>query len=308
VRNRILASLTLAAAGAAALNAAQSPASSQPSPQQPQQQQDQRPPTFRTEANYVRVDAYPTRNGQPVQDLTADDFEVFEDGKPQAVQQFEHVVVTPAGPQSVRSEPNNIGEMKQLIANPRNRVFVLFLDVQNVSVEGSWHAREPLIRLVDRMIGDDDLVGIMTTRMSAADLVLARKTEVIASGLRSIWPWGERQTLLQDEKERTYEACYPMRQQQGIVAEMIARKRERQSLTTLHELVTYLRDLREERKAIITVTEGWLLYGENASLTRLTTDENGNREPIPTPDPVGVGPDGRLTLHNRQTVSSGNVS
>src|SRR6185295_7992416 len=56
------------------------------------------------------------------------------------------------------------------------------------------------------------------------------------------------------------------------------------------------------------VTEGWLLFRENSSLTRLTTDENGKAEPIPTPDPVGVGPDGRLTLHNRQTIGSGNVS
>ena len=206
MRTRFLASFTFAVA-AAALTAAQST---------PPPQQDQRPPTFRTEANYVRVDAYPTRNGQPVQDLTADDFEITEDGKAQKIEQFEHVVVRPAGPQSLRSEPNTIEQSRQLIANPRNRVFVLFLDVQNVSVEGSWHAREPLIRLVDLMLGPDDLVGIMTPRMSAADLVLARKTEVMASGLRSIWPWGERHTLEQDEKERSYEACYPRLEQQGM--------------------------------------------------------------------------------------------
>jgi VWFA-related protein len=256
VRIRLLTTLTLAAAGAAALTAAQSSGPPQPPPQTPapSAQQEPRPPTFRTEANYVRVDAYPIRNGQPVEDLTADDFEVFEDNKPQSVQQFEHVVVTPAGPQALRSEPNTIGEMKQMIANPRNRVFVLFLDIQHVSIEGAWHAREPLIRLIDRMLGPDDLVGIMTTRMSAADLVLARKTEVVASGLRDIWPWGERGTLIQDEKEQTYGICYPAKEQGGIVAEMIARKRERQALTALQELVTYLRDLREERKAIVTVS------------------------------------------------------
>ena len=33
-------------------------------------------PTFRTEANYVRVDVYPTRDGAPVADLTAADFEI----------------------------------------------------------------------------------------------------------------------------------------------------------------------------------------------------------------------------------------
>src|SRR5262245_48712340 len=39
-------------------------------------------PTFRTGANLVRVDVFPTKGGQPVQDLTAADFEVYEDNKP----------------------------------------------------------------------------------------------------------------------------------------------------------------------------------------------------------------------------------
>ena len=265
MRIRILTSFALALASAAVLAAAQSPAS----PPQPEQ----RPPTFRTEANYVRVDAYPTRKGQPVDDLTAGEFEILEDGKPQAIEQFERVVVTPAGPQPLRAEPNTIGEMKQLISNPRNRVFVLFLDIQHVSVEGAWHAREPLIRLIDRMLGPDDLVGIMTTRMSAADVVLARKTQVIAAGLRDIWPWGERHTIIEDDKERQYEMCYP----QGPPAEMIARKRERQALEALLELVTYLRDVREERKAIVTVTEAEIVAAVRlgAEQSRLVVEPSG---------------------------------
>jgi len=130
LRCRIFASSALAVAGAA-LAIAQAGSTPQPP------QQEQKPPTFRTEANFVRVDAYPTRNGQPVLDLTAEDFEVVEDNKLQSIQTFEHVVVTPAGPEAQRSEPNTIGESRQLVANPRNRVFVLFLDTPHVSVEGS---------------------------------------------------------------------------------------------------------------------------------------------------------------------------
>ena len=37
-------------------------------------------PTFRTEANYVRVDVYPTIGDGPVGDLTQNDFEVLENG------------------------------------------------------------------------------------------------------------------------------------------------------------------------------------------------------------------------------------
>src|SRR6476469_841525 len=59
----------------------------QPAPQIP-------PPTFRTEANYVRADAYPTtKDDVPVTDLTQADFEILENGQPQKIEQFERVVV-----------------------------------------------------------------------------------------------------------------------------------------------------------------------------------------------------------------------
>ena len=288
MRFRLFTSLALAIAGAA-LGLAQT-ATAPPQAQQP------RPP-FRAEANFVRVDAYPTRNGQPVLDLTVDDFEVFEDGKAQAVQSFERVLISPAGPEALRSEPNTIEASRQLVANPRNRVFVLFLDTPHVSVTGGWHAREAIIRMIDRVLGPDDLVGIMTPRMAASDVVLARKTAVIADGLRSKWPWGERFTYQPDERETTYEMCFPDLEQRGLVGEMVARKRERETLDAMKELVYYLRDLREERKAIITVSEGWVLYRPNTNVTRL----RGN-EPIPGPDPIAVGPDGRLGMRDRDNI------
>lgn len=257
----------------------------------------QQPPTFRTEANFVRVDVYPTKDGKPVLDLKTEDFEVFEDGAPQAIQSFEHILITPVGPQDQRVEPNTIEESRQLVANPKNRVFVLFLDTPHVSVEGGWHAREPLIRLIDRTLGPDDLVGLMTPKMSADDIVFARKTEVIASGLRAKWPWGERGTLQQDDREKMYEACYPATNApiSPTAAAMIARRRERATLDSLTELVYFLRDLREERKAIVTVSEGWLLFRPDQSLTNLS-----NNERVPGLDPISVGPDGRITTKNNR--------
>ncbi len=257
----------------------------------------QQPPTFRTEANFVRVDVYPTKNGAPVQDLRAEDFEVLEDGAPQTVQSFEHIVISPAGPQDQRAEPNSIEESRQLAANPRNRLFVLFLDTPHVSVEGGWHAREPLIRLIDKILGPDDLVGLMTPRMSASDVVFARKTEVMASGLRAKWPWGERGTIQMDEREKLYDSCYPPLGgglTSRTAAAMIARKRERATLDALTELVNYLRDLREERKAIVTVTEGWLLYRPDSGLSEVAPGSI---------DPISVGPDGRITTKNRTATA-----
>ena len=52
---------------------------------------------IRVDTNFVRVDAYPMRDGKPVFDLKAEEFEVFEDGVLQKIESFEHVVVRPGG-------------------------------------------------------------------------------------------------------------------------------------------------------------------------------------------------------------------
>ena len=275
---------------AAIVIAAQPPAPSKPA-SDPQQR-----PTFRTEANFIRVDVFPTINGVPVRDLTAADFVIEEDGVPQKVETFEFVQVRSGGPQELRDEPNTIQESRDALKNPRARVFVLFLDVPHVRMHGAWNVREPLIRVLDRVMGEEDLVGIMTPGMAASDVVFARKTQVIAGGLRDRWPWGERFTLAEDQREVLYRSCYPWPETDDVVVEMRARRKERMTLDALQELVLWLRTQREERKAVITISEGWQLFKRNPDLTRPRGLPGGGTEPIPGPEPVGVGPDGRLRL------------
>ena len=273
-------------------------------PQDPVQQ----PPKFRVEANFVRVDAYPLRDGKPVLDLKAEDFEVFEDGVAQKIESFEHVVVRPAGPQDGRVEVSSQRESQQAAANPRNRVFVIFVDTPHIQFASRNAITEPLIRLLNRILGPDDLVGIMTPEMAASQVVLGRKTQVIEDSLRKNWLWGTRDTNLRDERETAYDMCYPPKPGEGIESavtrEMIARKRERATLDALEDLVRYLRTIREERKAILTISEGWLLYGENRALIEGATD--GGR--VPGADPITVGPNGKLTTKDPRDVSRGSLN
>jgi len=168
----------------------------------------------------------------------------------------------------------------------------------------SAHAiNEPLIRLMDRILAPDDLIAVMTPDMAANQIVFARKTQVIEDGLRKNWAWGKRFTLERDEREYSYIQCYPPLStekaaggESALAKELIRRKRERQTLDALRDLVHYLREVREERKAIITITEGWLLFQPNDEITRLRKDKlAGIDEPVPTLDPVTVGPNGKLT-------------
>ncbi|MGB2716583.1 MAG: VWA domain-containing protein [Vicinamibacterales bacterium] len=281
------------AAGQEQAPASQDPAKSPSSTQQP--------PVFRTEANFVRVDAYPTKDGRPVQGLTAADFEIFEDGAPQKIVSFEHVRISTGTAPDARIEPNSVREAERMAANPRNRVFVVYLDVPHVQVEGSHHIKEPLIRLLSRMMGPDDLVAVMTPLMSSTHITFGRKTDVIEQQLRENWPWGMRERLVpMDDHETQYELCYAFDQE--ILAEMKARRRERLVLESLHEMVQYLAGIREERKAIIVVTEGWQLYTPNPSLMKMGSDQR-----VPGEDRIGVGPDGRLR-RNPATTRTENIS
>ena len=294
-----------------AAQSAQPPPPTQPPAPPPPQDPAQPPPRFRVDASFVRVDAYPIKDGKAVLDLTAADFEVLEDNVPQAIETFEHIVVRPAGPQEERVDPGSQRAVQQALSNPRNRVFVIFLDTPHVTVPSAHAINEPLIRLIDRILGPDDLVGVMTPAMSASQIAFGRKTQVIESSLRANWAWGTRFTNAYDEREQAYIACYPPLSGErsdvsGLAKEMIQRKRERATLDAFEDLVRYLRTLREERKAILTVTEGWMLYGENRAITKLREDPvTGYKEPVPGVDPVGVGPNGTLTNRDPRRLSSG---
>jgi VWFA-related protein len=301
---RLGVAIVLTASSLLAQQNATPPAPADASAPQAQGAQPQPLPRFRTDANYIRVDVYPSRGGVPVLDLRAEDFDLLENGVRQKIDAFEHVVISPAGPQSLRSEPNSVRAAEQMAANPRNRVFVIFLDIPHVDVTGSYRIKEPLIRLIDRILGPDDLVAVMTTDMSASQISFGRKTEVIADMLRDKWYWGIRHTLQDmDERENEYLQCFPPtesevrqgRHRSVVAQKMIDRRRERTTLDALRDLVRYLGSLREERKAILAISDGWLLYRPDSTITELrVVGRDGQREPVPGNEPIGVGANGKL--------------
>ena len=48
---------------------------------------------------------------------------------------------------------------------------------------------------------------------------------------------------------------------------MILRRREKKVIDALTDLTIHLRGVREERKAVIAITGGWVLFRENRLLT-----------------------------------------
>jgi len=271
-------------------------------------------PRFRGGANLVRVDVFATRAGVPVQDLKAEDFELFEDGTRQKIESFEHIFVQPAGPNDTRVEPNSLAESRQLIEDPRRRVFVIFLDTGNVSVAGSHNIRQPLIDLLTRVIGPDDLFGVMTSDMNPMQITFARRSNVIEEQLDKHWNWGRSSSLQLDDRENRYLECWPKIQgmdrddssMSAIAAEMIARRRERIAMDSLEELIRYMGVAREGRTAVITVTPGWPLYTPDQGLTTLQPYPNGSTEPVPGFAPMGgAGANGGLTTATKDNSGEG---
>lgn len=239
---------------------------------------DEQLPRFRAGANLVRVDAYVSLDGKAVTDLQPEDLLVFEDDKPQRIEDFKLIEARPPNPQSERTDPTNARDMHQE-ANDAARVFTLFFDRVHVSLSGSYHAKKPIVETLDRVIGPDDLVGVMTPEMSPSAITYSRRTSSIERMVTDTWHWGVKdRSTAESPRERAIRECYPG---SSIADEMITRLRERATLDALDRLVTHLEGLRPERKFVMVFTEGWPLYKQSDTLAA------GN---APSPGGVGIDP------------------
>lgn len=241
-----------------------------PSAQSPPQ------PTFRAGTNVVRVDMFATRDGRIVDDLKPSDVEILEDGVKQTIDSFEYVRVRPPVAEELRAEPNTVAESRQMAADPRARVFVIFLDTYHTDFTNAVRLRGALQQFIDRAVGQDDLIGLMTPEMGASAVTLGRRSTVV-SRLLDITTWGRRNRLNMtddDPVEEEYEKCYAF-EDPAIPREMKQRRREKMSLDALDDLVVHLGGLRDERKAVFAVSEGWLQFGPNSALTRPLKNSDG---------------------------------
>lgn len=277
--------------------------------------QDQASRPFQAEVNYVRVDMYPTADGKAVTDLLQSEIEVLEDGVPQKIAQFEHVFISGPRVQTPRREPSTVEEMRRAAKDPRARVFVLFLDPRHVDVEGSMKIRRPLIDALNSLVGGDDLIAVMTPDMSVNGLTFTRRTGSIEAMLERVW--GTKDWMAtRDPVELQYDACYNTPRiidGPAIYEEMIARRREMLVLDAVESLVGYLRGLREERKAVITISDGWPLYGPNRQLAKVLQTKSIDGGPpgqVNIPIPVaGADPrTGRPVIRDPSSATISSVS
>ncbi len=142
------------------------------------------------------MDVFASKDGVPVEDLKAEDFDVAEDGARQTVETFEHVKIESGGAPATRVEPRTVRESREMAADPRARVFVLFLDTYHVHQAAAANVRRPLVNMLNRVVGPDDLLAVMTPDMAASDITFTRRTDKVADMLYSAGMWGQRDSLV----------------------------------------------------------------------------------------------------------------
>src|SRR6187401_3355534 len=121
--------------------------------------------TFRVEVNYVEIDANVTdEQGNFVRALTKEDFQVLEDGKPQALTAFSMVDIP-----IERVDPPLYSKtaIPPDVATNRTpfegRVFVLVLDDLQTRFNRTSRSRAAARQFVERYVGANDRVAVVNT-------------------------------------------------------------------------------------------------------------------------------------------------
>ena len=251
-------------------------------------------PVFRTATNVIQVDAYPTKDGRIIEGLTAKDFQLFEDGKPQSIDSFEFIRVEANTPEAMRRDPNTQEEGNRLAADPRNRVFVIYLDHFHASLAGSHNIVAPVVNMLNRMLTPNDLFGVATALMRPTELVLGRQTTTIEDQLARNWTWGlQSGAVALGPEEEGLVRCYG----ETMALEITARLREERTINSLRGFMQHLGALREARKVLIVLSVGWKLYEpDQGRLNLLLTPDVAATRPR-----IGIGDGGKIstTLPNQ---------
>jgi len=221
-------------------------------------------PVIRSGVNLVRVDMYPTQNGQLIADLRPEDVEIYEDNVRQRVETFEFVRIM----DGARGRAADVSQQ-----DSRSRIYVVFVDTHTTQLDSDTELRQALLRFLDRTVRPNDLVGLMTPAMSALDVTLGRRGTVI-SDVANGELWKAAPADRPDQKQFAWENCYATgRRTSRRLTEMVARRDAKATIDALRDLVDHLRDLREERKAVLLLSAGWPYSDDFGNMSRGSENE-----------------------------------
>jgi VWFA-related protein len=248
---RTVAALVVLALSAPALIAQQTPPPRPPG--------DQAPMTFKVEVNYVEIDAVVTdAQGNFVRTLTKDDFQVFEQGKPQTVANFSLVDIP------VEKFDPPLYKVKPIEPDVRNnrrevegRVFVLVLDDLNTSFSRSARVKLAARLFIERYLGANDVAAIVQTggvRATSQEFTSSR--ERLIRAVDRFMGQKERSPTLEKIDDYNRNLNSGMNSTPRDANEAIRVHKARNTLTVLKNVADYMAGIRGRRKAVVFFSEG----------------------------------------------------
>ncbi len=293
------------------------------------QTQDAPPETvIRINVNLVQVDAVVTDSkGKPVTDLTARDFEILQDGKPQVITNFSYINTRPAAAAApVAAPPQTKGTVKappvppaKLKPSDIRRTFALVVDDLGLSFDSIAHVRQALKKFVDQEMQPGDLVAIIRTGagIGALQQFTADKRQLYAAidrvkfnavgrvGIGSFAPLGSEPDLGSDDANDFRDRSDATRNEIFAVG----------TLGAIGYVVNGLREL-PGRKAVVLFSENMQLFNPNDGMSdrvrenmrHLVDSANRSSVVVYSIDPRGLQYTGITAADNTRGMSAEQIA
>src|SRR5688572_2716615 len=134
----------------------------------------------RITTNLVQIDAVVTKNGKPIKDLKAEDFEIFEDGRRQVITSFAYVsnvtnnarALAEPGTASSKN-PNAPADFESPSPSPTEiprRRIALVVDDYGLSAQSMAEVKRQLRKFIDKQLDPNDLIAIIRTSCGRREL------------------------------------------------------------------------------------------------------------------------------------------
>ena len=218
------------------------------------------PPTFRVQVDYVEVDVVVTdRQGNLVRDLKKEDFQVFEDGKPQSINTFTFVDI-----------PIERADRPLFAASPLEpdvktnerpfdgRVYVMVVDDLHTRFGRTQRVKAAGKQFIERRLGANDLMAIVHTAgpTDANQEFTSNKRLLLASLDRT---QGRKLDSATANKTTEYFRTRDLRQQGDPLNDPEDAERAfnaRNTLQTLKNVAEWFSSVHGRRKTILLLSEG----------------------------------------------------
>jgi VWFA-related protein len=258
---------------------------------------------FPVEIGSVEIDAIVTDDeGRPIRDLTAADFTVLEDGKPQVVEFFRRVDLPFERPAAEVAPPAVEVDVRSNERPFEGRVYVLVLDDLHIAPARSGRVKQAARKFLEENVAEGDMAAVVHTGGGSGKgqeltgsrrLLLAAVDRLIGRKLPSV-------TLSRIEEYRRQQG---FRRQDEAIRDPETRERvhnARAALETLESVSRALAGIRGRRKAVLFFSEGIDLdihdtfTNPDASdvldqMRRATSTAAGANVSFYTVDPRGLG-------------------